>query len=86
VRHLFLELELAQPFDKALVLDLIVPVLEFHDELFLLQTTERIFRCVQWSWLAQTQLFPQSLTGRERVKVASKCQGSGLLLDMVGKG
>jgi hypothetical protein len=43
VRHLFLELELAQPFDKALVLDLVVPVLEFHDELFLLQTTERIF-------------------------------------------
>jgi hypothetical protein len=41
-----LELKLTQPFDKALVLDLVVPVLKFHHEFFLLQTTERIFRCI----------------------------------------
>jgi hypothetical protein len=44
--HLFLELELAQPFNQALVLDLVVPILEFHHELFFLQTTKRVFRCV----------------------------------------
>jgi hypothetical protein len=43
---LLLELKLTQPFDKALVLDLVVSVLKFHHEFFLLQTTERIFRCI----------------------------------------
>jgi hypothetical protein len=34
--HLLLELELAQPFDKALVLDLVVSVLKLHHQLVLL--------------------------------------------------
>jgi hypothetical protein len=50
--HLLLELELAQPFDKALVLDLVVAILELHHQLVLLQTAQRIFRCVQRSRLA----------------------------------
>jgi hypothetical protein len=49
--HLLLELYLAQPFDKALVLDLVLAILELHHQLVLLQTAQRIFRCVQRSRL-----------------------------------
>jgi hypothetical protein len=42
----FLQLELAQPFDKALVLDLVVAILKLHHQLVLLQTTQCIFRCI----------------------------------------
>ena len=38
---LLFDLKLTQPFDKAFVLDLLVPALKFHHEFFLLQTTER---------------------------------------------
>jgi hypothetical protein len=44
-----LEFELARPFDKTLILDLIVPVLEFQYEFLFLQATQCIFGCIQWS-------------------------------------
>lgn len=68
--HLLLELELAQPFDKALVLDLVVAILKLHHQLVLLQTTQRIFRCIQRSRHAQTQLLPQTVYGQ----AASECR------------
>jgi hypothetical protein len=56
--YLLFEIELTQPFDQAFILNLVVPILELHDQLVLLQTTQRIFRCIQWGRLSQAQFLP----------------------------
>jgi len=51
-----LEIELAQPFDESLILNLVPSMLDFQDKFLLLQPKKRVSGRIQRGWLPETQL------------------------------